>query len=85
MIKGCSEAILYAAAACYDKINLFAGISHGVYQNEFELGYCKLMITLLNGGKSNASAVKFNKFYLIIDGSHAMPEQDLVDCYLKFS
>ena len=42
------------------------------------------MITLLNGGKSNASAVKFNKFYLIIDGSQAKLEVDLSDCYLKF-
>ena len=23
IIKGCSEAILYASAACYDKVNLY--------------------------------------------------------------
>lgn len=31
----------------------------------------KLLISILNGGKVAGSAVKFAKFYLIIDGSEA--------------
>ena len=46
----------------------------------------KLLITLLNGGKTNASAVKFNKFYLIIDPytAHGVTEADIVECFIKF-
>ena len=43
----------------------------------------KLMITLLNGGKSNGSQVKFQKFYLVID-PYERPEVDIIDCFIKF-
>lgn len=59
IIKGCSEAILYAAASCFDTINLYSSISEKLYQGEFEKRPTKLMLTLFNGGKSNGSNVKF--------------------------
>jgi hypothetical protein len=43
----------------------------------------KMMFTILNGGKSLGSTVKFAKFYLIIDpipGSGI----DIVECFVKF-
>jgi|LauGreDrversion4_2_1035121.scaffolds.fasta_scaffold51881_1 hypothetical protein len=45
----------------------------------------KLMINLLNGGKILGSAVKFAKFYLIIDGNeNTNGEVDIGECFIKF-
>jgi len=42
------------------------------------------MINILNGGKLAGSAVKFAKFYLIIDG-HEAGEADINECFIKFT
>jgi len=42
-----------------------------------------LLINLLNGGKAIGSAVKFTKFYLIIDAD-ANPRVNVPACYVKF-
>jgi hypothetical protein len=43
------------------------------------------MINLLNGGKILGSAVKFAKFYLIIDGNeNSNGEIDIGECFIKF-
>lgn len=44
----------------------------------------KLLINLFNGGKVLGSAVKFAKFYLIIDGSDAQ-DADIGDAFIKFT
>ena len=59
VIKACSEAILFAAASCFERINMYKAIRVNLYQSEFSAVQTKLMITLFNGGKSNGSAVKF--------------------------
>ena len=71
MIKSVSEAILLATAACYQKLNIYQGLNQNVFKSEFPLRNTKLLINVLNGGKILGSAVKFAKFYLIIDGSEA--------------
>jgi hypothetical protein len=45
----------------------------------------KLLINIFNGGKILGSAVKFAKFYLIIDGAEATPEVDIGECFIKFT
>ncbi|CDW78142.1 ankyrin repeat family protein [Stylonychia lemnae] len=88
VIKACSEAILFAAASCFERINLYKSIRVNQYQSEFPAVHTKLMLTLFNGGKSNGSAVKFQKFYLIIDpydrNENHIQTVDIVDSYLKF-
>jgi hypothetical protein len=71
VIKAVSEAILLATAACFQKIDLFSGINSTVLKGEFPMRNTKLLINVLNGGKILGSAVKFAKFYLIIDGNEA--------------
>lgn len=69
--KAVSEAVMLGAARCYQRADIFAGINKNLLKREFEMRNTKLMITLLNGGKVLGSAVKFAKFYLIIDGAEA--------------
>lgn len=48
----------------------------------------KLMITVFTGGKAAGSAVKFSKFYVIVDVAeftkNKMDPQELLPCYAKF-
>jgi hypothetical protein len=84
VIKAVSEALLLATAACYNKIDLYNGISDIVLKQEFHhKNSTKLLINVLSGGKVLGSAVKFAKFYLIIDG-HDAHGLDLTECYIKF-
>lgn len=49
--------------------------------------WTKLMFTILNGGKSTGSTVKFGKFYMIIDPWEALKsghKVDIVECFIKF-
>ena len=82
--KVISEGVLLAAAACFEKVSLFKGISNNILKSEFSgMRFTKLLINLFNGGKIMGSAVKFAKFYLIIDGSEA-GETDIGEAYIKF-
>ena len=78
IVKACSEALVYAVAKCFSPDNLYRGISSSFYQFEkFKDMNTNLMITVLNGGKSVGSAVKFSKFYLLIDCSHCLSTTEL--------
>jgi hypothetical protein len=85
--KALSEAVLFATASCYQREEVFRGISENVTSHEFTkpLKFTKLLINLFNGGKLLGSAVKFAKFYLIIDGTEAKGDVDITESYLKFS
>jgi enolase len=80
-----SEGVLFAAAACFEKARIFKGICKNVFKGEFTNGkrMTKLLINLLNGGKILGSAVKFAKFYLIIDGAE-VGDTDIGECFIKF-
>lgn len=43
----------------------------------------KLMHTVFNGGKAYGSAVKFSKFYLLVEAHPQNPDQ-VMECFLKF-
>lgn len=45
----------------------------------------KLLINIFNGGKNAGSAVKFAKFYLIVDGHEANGAVDISESYIKFT
>ena len=83
MIKAVSEAVILATAACYSKIDLYQGINNPVLKGLFPRRNTKLLINVLNGGKILGSAVKFAKFYLIVDGSEAHGV-DVTECFIKF-
>lgn len=86
MIKATSEALLYAAASCFNKIHIYKSLSEQ-YFDKACTGNTKLMFTIFNGGKSIGSTVKFSKFYLIIDAKNAIENgysQDLGECFGKF-
>lgn len=85
VIKSVSEAVLFATASCFEKIKISKGISDKACKGEFGMRKTKLMINLLNGGKILGSAVKFAKFYLIIDGNeNSNGEVDIGECFIKF-
>lgn len=77
ILKACSEALVYAVAKCYSPEYLYRGISSSFYQyDKFRDMNTRLLVTVLNGGKAAGSAVKFSKFYLIIDSNHCSPIGD---------
>jgi len=69
IVKACSEALLYSVAKCFSPENVWEGFKECFYPKDEDEGAAntKLLITVLNGGKHYQSAVKFSKFYLIID------------------
>lgn len=86
VVKAVSEAVFFAAASCFQRVNLYQGISDNVTTMEFaKPKMTKLLINVFNGGKVLGSAVKFSKFYLIIDGNEASPDVDIPEAFLKFS
>lgn len=86
VIKVVSESVLFAAAACFERVSLFKGISNNIFKQEFKGKHMtKLLINLFNGGKLLGSAVKFAKFYLIIDGNEATEGLDIGECFIKFT
>lgn len=42
------------------------------------------MFTILNGGKTNGSQVRFTKFYLIVDPERGNGDLNLIDGFNKF-
>lgn len=85
VIKVVSEALLLATASCYDRQNISKGINIGVFKQKFVQRNTKLLINIFNGGKVAGSAVKFAKFYLIIDGNEAHGSIDITEAYIKFT
>ena len=70
LIKGVSEAIFLATASCIAERNIGTAIKENLHPcnvNSFELPETKLMINLLVGGKAAGSAVRYSRFYLIVD------------------
>ena len=85
VIKAVSEAVISATASCYEKVNIFKGIHINMFKQEFAAKRdTKLLINIFNGGKVAGSAVKFAKFYLIIDGSEVSGEVDIGESFVKF-
>lgn len=84
VVKACSEALLLGIGNCYSKGMAYNGLRRTQPCGN-PIAQTKLLITVLNGGKTLGSNVKFSRFYLIIDGTVDFPESvDLTDCFLKF-
>jgi hypothetical protein len=72
LVRACSEAIMYAVAKCYCVNDVFDGFKMSFYPYDEDLEITrntKLLISVFNGGKAANSAVKFSKFYLIVDAA----------------
>lgn len=79
--KVCSESLVHGIAKCYDDFNTYdsyAKILTGSSAEPYNI--TKLMFTVLNGGKSVNSKVKFAKIYLIIGAEKGV---NIVDAFLK--
>ena len=85
VIKVVSEALLLATASCYDRQHVSKGININVFKQKFMQRNTKLLINIFNGGKVAGSAVKFAKFYLIVDGQEAHGAVDITEAFIKFS
>lgn len=87
LIKACSEALTYAVAKSFCPVNIYEGFVQSFYPRDEEVEgtkNTKLLISVLNGGKIMASAVKFSKVYLIIDAASAEDPYKIINFYQKF-
>ena len=81
VLRVVSEAIVHGVAKCYQNDNMFDNYSNLLTGSNVELsGMTKLMFTVLNGGKSVSSKVKFSKIYLILGASK---EVSVINSFLK--
>ena len=81
VVKVCSEALVHAVAKCYDSFNIYDSYAKLITGSAIEpYNIMKLMFTVLNGGKTVNSKVKFAKIYLILN---AVPGVNIVDTFLK--
>lgn len=82
LVRACSEAIMYAVSKCYSVNDVFDGFKESFYPYDEDVDVTrntKLLISVFNGGKAAASAVKFAKFYLIIDAAAQGQEGAKID------
>ena len=86
LIKGVSEAIYLATATCMAEGQVGNAIYENLHPNNvnsFNRPETKLMINLMAGGKAAGSAVRYSRFYLIID-PYANLEINIPATLLKF-
>jgi hypothetical protein len=89
-IRACSEALTFAVAKCFCPHQIFNGFTESFYPRDDEESQknTKMLITVLTGGKTAGSAVKFSRFYLIIDAAGASSKGvdpiEIVTWYQKF-
>ena len=72
IVKACSEALTYGVAKSFSPVNVYEGFVQSFYPRDEDVEgtkNTKLLISVLNGGKALASAVKFSKVYLIVDSA----------------
>ena len=68
VVKACSEALHFAVAKCFEPERVHEGFQQSFYErDENEVKNTKLLVTVLNGGKSTTSTCRYAKFYLVID------------------
>lgn len=90
LVRACSEALIFATAKCFSPENVYDGFKQSFYEVDEEAGNknTKLMIKVFNGGKASGSAVKFSRFYLIIDamsqGQKGVDPIEIPKYYRKF-
>mmetsp|Transcript_14956 Transcript_14956/g.25461 ORF Transcript_14956/g.25461 Transcript_14956/m.25461 type:complete len:130 (+) Transcript_14956:262-651(+) len=73
VIRICSQALVYGIAKCFQPQCLYKGITSYLFDSQTAQSHSsepptKLLLSVFTGGKAASSAVKFSKFYLIIDG-----------------
>lgn len=72
IVRACSEALVFGTAKCYSPQNVWEGFGQSFYPRDEEIegvANTKLMMTVFSGGKAAGSAVRFAKFYLIVDAA----------------
>lgn len=91
IVRACSEALLYGTAKCYSPQDAWDGFSQSFYPRDEEIEGAintKLMMTVFSGGKAVGSAVRFAKFYLIVDATEfarsRQDPQEVLPCYQRF-
>jgi hypothetical protein len=81
VLKVCSEALVHGIAKCYDNFNTYNSYGQLLSGGDVDpQNFTKLMFTILNGGKSVNSKVKFAKFYLILK---ATANVNMINSFLK--
>jgi hypothetical protein len=81
VLKVCSEALVHGIAKCYDSFNTYNSYGQLLSGGDVDSNnLTKLMFTVLNGGKSVNSKVKFAKMYMILS---AAPKINLLEAFLK--
>jgi hypothetical protein len=81
VLKVCSEALVHGVAKCFQNENMFDNYSIFMTGSNVDASrFTKLMFTVLNGGKSVSSKVKFAKIYLILG---AAPGVSVIESFLK--
>lgn len=85
IIKAVSEALYFGVASCLKGNGpAYQAIRQDIHPCEDNRSAnTKLMISLLTGGKSAGSQVKFSRFYLIVDG-YANPDVHIPTAFNKF-
>lgn len=78
---------MFAVAKCFEPNEVYKGFLQSFYPRDLEVDgmkNTKLLITVLNGGKATASAVKFSKFYLVMDVGIYDEPLEVMPFYQKF-
>ena len=84
IIKACSEALTYGVAKSFSPVNVYEGFVQSFYPRDEDVEgtkNTKLLISVLNGGKAVASAVKFSKVYLIVDSASSEEPYKILGYY----
>jgi len=91
IVRACSEALTYAVAKCFSPHQVYEGFTQSFYPLDDDIDThrnTKLLVTVLNGGKAVGSAVKFAKFFLVIDAASASSQKidpiEIIAWYQKF-
>jgi hypothetical protein len=84
VIKACSEALFNAYGVCINSADPYLPIFKTLKNKDFSINdkIPKLMFTILNGGKSLSSKVRFSKFFIIMDISPS-DSIDPIEVFLK--
>ena len=73
---------MYAVAKCFAPEKVYSGFNNAYYttgDQQPRVRNTKLLVTIFNGGKVVNSAVKFTKFYLVIDACSQGGDDTRVD------
>lgn len=86
-LRAVSEALVHACARCFDNEFICRGIHESFCQADtvpVSSARTKMLMSVFSGGKAVNSAVKFAKFFLVVDGTQAAAPLQIIHYYQKF-